>query len=92
MNDGGKRWGEETSEERREQACWDRRRQKERETEVESEGFETKVTARCDKGWLKSLSRSEPAGGVQCLSLLFLSSALESHQHSDYKSHLLLSP
>lgn len=72
MNDGGKRWGEETSEERREQACWDQLRQKERETEVEKERSETKVTARCDKGWLKSLSRSEATVARQCLSLLFL--------------------
>lgn len=66
MNDRGKRWREETSEERREQACWDQQKQKKRETEVDGEGFKTKVTARCDKGWLKSLSRSETTGAAQC--------------------------
>lgn len=66
-------WGEETSEERREQACWDERRQR--------EGSETKVTARCDKSCLKRSSRCESTGGAVSVAA---ASLIQSHsEHSD---------
>lgn len=57
----------------------------ESEGETERDGFKTKVMACCDKHWLKSLSRSDTTGTVQCMSLLTLNPFWSPRQIQNYK-------
>lgn len=71
----GNKWGAGRGE-----ACWEQRRREEIERERqrerargrEKDGFKAKGMAYCDKHWLKSLSRSDTTGTVECVSLLTL--------------------